>query len=250
MRLLLAAYQYLLAILATLVAAPLILIHSLRGDRRAAFAPVRWWCKVMVHGSGIRITTHGREHIPADGRCVILANHCSHVDGPALILAWPDPISFVIKRELAKVPLWGPATLRVGFIAIDRRDTRQARAQLAGAVEAIQGGRTVLVFPEGTRSVDGRLQRFKKGGFHLALDAGVPILPVTVNRSHGIFPKGTWSAIPGRLEITVHAPIPTADLTRDDLPDLILRTREVIEAARRDDPTYPGGEARKAGLTA
>jgi 1-acyl-sn-glycerol-3-phosphate acyltransferase len=250
MHLLIAPYQYLLVAVATLLAAPMILFHSLRGDRRAAFAPVRWWCKVMVYGSGVRFTVRGREHIPADGRCVILANHCSHVDGPALILVWPEPISFVIKQELARVPVWGPATLRAGFIAIDRGNSRQAKDQLARALDAIRDGRTVLVFPEGTRSPDGHLQRFKKGGFHLAVDAGVPILPVTINRSREIFPKGSWAAVPGRIEFVIHPPIPTADLSRDDLLDLVRQTREVIEAARHEDPAYPTAQPEGDAVTA
>jgi 1-acyl-sn-glycerol-3-phosphate acyltransferase len=224
----------------TFVCAPVILWRSLRGRQRAAYEPVRWWARALLSGSGISYEARGLEHVPADGRYVVLSNHCSHLDGPVLALALPDPVYFVIKRELAEIPVWGPTTLRVGFIAIDRGDSEKARAQLAAAVDAIREGRTVLVFPEGTRSSDGRLQSFKKGGFRLAVDAQVPILPVTVNGSAALLPKGAKAPRPGDVEVIVHPAITTAGRGTDDVPELIDHTWRAIEAGRREDPAYPG----------
>jgi 1-acyl-sn-glycerol-3-phosphate acyltransferase len=243
MRVRTAPLQYLALALATFVCAPVILWRSLRGRRREAYEPVWWWARLLITGSGITTNVRGLEQVPEGGRYVVLSNHCSHLDGPVLVLALPDPVYFVIKRELARIPIWGPATLRVGFIAIDRGDTAQARAELARAVEAVRGGRTVLVFPEGTRSPDGRLQGFKKGGFHLAVDAQVPILPVTVNGSAALLPKGAKAPRPGHVDVIVHPPIPTAGLGPDDVPDLIDRTWHAIESGRREDPAYPGSTA-------
>lgn len=240
MRLLTAPLQYLAMTLATFVCAPVILWRSLRGHRRAAYAPVEWWARTLTTVCGVTFGVRGLGNVPADRRCVVLSNHCSHLDGPVLLLALRVPLYFVIKRELARVPIWGPATLRVGFIAIDRSDSAQARAQLGRAVDAVREGRTVLVFPEGTRSPDGHLQRFKKGGFRLAVDAQVPILPVTVNRSAALLPKGSPAPFPGRVEVIVHPPIRTAGLGPDDVPDLVDRTWHVIESGRREDPAYPG----------
>lgn len=242
MRFLTAPLQYLVMTLATFVCAPVILWRSLRGRQRAAYAPVWWWARTLTTVCGVTVDVRGLENVPADGRCVVLSNHCSHLDGPVVLLALRVPLYFVIKRELARVPIWGPATLRVGFIAIDRTDSAQARAQLSRAVDAVRGGRTVLVFPEGTRSPDGRLQRFKKGGFRLAVDAQVPILPVTVNGSAALLPKGSAAPFPGRVEVLVHPPIPTAGLGPDDVADLIDRTWYAIDEGRREDPSYPGAD--------
>ena len=118
------------------------------------------------------------------GPYLIVSNHASHLDGPALARALPDPIFFVIKKELTRIPLWGQAAVKVGFIAIDRSDTDQARLEMQQAIGDIRAGQHVLVFAEGTRSPDGHLQPFKKGGFHLAIDAQVPVLPVAINGSH------------------------------------------------------------------
>lgn len=232
--------QYLTAGVMTAFCAPVILWRSLRGRRRAAYEPVRWWCQAMLGVAGVGSRVEGAGNLPPDGRCVLVANHCSHLDGPVLICSLPLPIYFVIKSELARVPVWGPATLRVGFIAVDRRDSTQARLELGRAVEAIRGGRTVLVFPEGTRSPDGRLHRFKKGGFHLAVDAGVPVVPVSVNRSADLLPKSAWWSHSGTVEVIVHPPVETATLDRDDVPSLTETVRHVIDAGRRHDPAYPG----------
>jgi len=109
---------------------------------------------------------------------------------------------------------------------------------MARAVDSIRAGKVVLVFPEGTRSPDNLMLPFKKGGFHLAIDAQVPILPVAVNRSRRLWPKGSAVMRPGTIDVQVGAPISTAGLSKDDLPRLLERTREVITEMRRSDPDF------------
>jgi 1-acyl-sn-glycerol-3-phosphate acyltransferase len=147
----------------------------------------------------------------------------------------------VIKKELTRIPLWGYAALKVGFISVDRSDSERARVEMARAVDCIRMGRRVLVFAEGTRSPDGHLQAFKKGGLHLAVDAQVPILPVAVNGSFRLLPKGAPAIRPGRIEVAVGRPITTAGLTKDDVPALVEQTREAILALRRRDPDFVEG---------
>jgi 1-acyl-sn-glycerol-3-phosphate acyltransferase len=106
------------------------------------------------------------------------------------------------------------------------------------AIESIRSGRRVLIFAEGTRSADGSLQRFKKGAFHLAVDAQVPILPVAINGSFTLLPKGQSAVRPGVVDVVVCDPIPTAGLGKDDIPRLMEETREAILAARRLDPDF------------
>lgn len=234
----LAAFQYPIGVLATLVIAPLAALFGMLGLDRVCYAQVRAWAWMLHASTGVRSRAVGLEHVPTRGSYVVISSHTSHLDGPAIAHTLPHPVYFVIKQELTRIPVWGYAVVKVGFIAVDRSNSEQARCQMERAVEAIRGGRRVLVFAEGTRSPDGHLQPFKKGGFHLAVKAQVPILPVAVNGSHKLLPKGAPAALPGCVEVAVGQPIATDGLTCDDVPDLIARTRAAILELRHRDPDF------------
>jgi 1-acyl-sn-glycerol-3-phosphate acyltransferase len=235
--------QLLAMLLATLVIANLALLFGVLGWDRLAFAQVRAWAGVLNLITRVRPRGHDLHKVPTDGSYVVIANHASHLDGPALVAALPHPMYFVIKQELARIPLWGVAAVKIGFIAIDRADSQQARARMDEAIESVRSGRRIIVFAEGTRSADGRLQRFKKGGFHLAVDAGVPVLPVAINGSHSLYPKGGKRVRPGVVDVIVCDPIPTGDLTKADVPALTERARAAIFEKRRLDPDFLGDTA-------
>lgn len=236
--LILAAFQYTVGLLATLWFASLAIVFAVLGLDRATYAQVRGWARALHAAAGVRAQAAGLDNIPPTGPYVVISSHTSHLDGPAIAQVLPHPVYFVIKKELARIPLWGHAALKIGFIAVDRSDSERAHRELARAVDTIHSGRRVLVFAEGTRSPDGHLQAFKKGGFHLAIDAQVPILPVAVNGSHRLLPKGAPVARPGRLEVAVGPPIATAGLTKDNVEALLETTREAILALRRRDPDF------------
>lgn len=238
---LLAVVQHLTTVFATVLFAGLIVVFKSLRLTAWIHPMVRGWCRTVQTAALLRHRIVGREKIP-DGPFLIIANHSSHLDGPALIVTMGVDIHFVIKKELAEIPLWGSAAVCAGFIAIDRSRSAEARHRLAEAVQSIRDGRHVLVFPEGTRAADDRLHRFKKGGFHLALDAQVPILPVAINGSRALLPKGALYARPGTVTVVVRDPVPTAGLDRDDLPELMHRVREEIRAARRLDPGFDDTE--------
>ena len=233
-----AAYQYSVAVLVTLVVAPTAYVLASLGFHRAAYSQVRAFAWAVHAFTGLRSRAQNLEKVPTSGPYVVISNHNSHLDAPALVRNLPHPVYFVIKRELARIPIWGNAAVKLGFIAVDRGRNEQARAKMRQAIETIRSGRRILVFAEGTRSEDGHLQPFKKGGFHLAIDAQVPILPVAVNGSHDLLPKGQPAARPGVVDVVVCDPIATAGLTKDDLPVLMARTREAILEARRLDPSF------------
>jgi 1-acyl-sn-glycerol-3-phosphate acyltransferase len=243
----LAGFQYAVGVLATLVCAPTAILFAVLGVERATYAPVKVWAWVLHASTGVRTRATGLANVPAAGSYVVISSHTSHLDGPAVALVLPHPVYFVIKRELTRIPLWGYAALKIGFIAVDRSDSERARREMARAVDSITAGRRVMVFAEGTRSADGRLQAFKKGGFHLAVDAQVPILPVAVNGSHRLLPKGAPAARPGRIEVAIGEPIPTAGLTKDDVGALLEKTREAVLGLRRRDPDFV--EARRESAT-
>jgi 1-acyl-sn-glycerol-3-phosphate acyltransferase len=234
----LAPLQYLTGALATLVLAPPVILLSVLGRDRAAFALAKLWVRIILLPTGVRVRSDGRDLVPSSGSYVVVSNHCSHLDAPALVLALPHAVYFVIKKELVRIPLWGYAVVKLGSIVVDRSNSEQARAELDRAVATIRAGRRVLVFAEGTRSRDGHLQPFKKGGFHLAIDAQVPILPIAVNGSSRLLPKGATAVRPGIVSVVVGAPIETAGLGKEAVPELMARAREAILAARRRDPDF------------
>ena len=150
------------------------------------------------------------------------------------------PIRFVARKEVFKTPVMGQAMRATGQILVDRSDCEQAIASLSQAAKRISKGITVLVFPEGTRSSNGELKDFKKGGFMLALEAQVPIIPVGVSGTRSIVPRGEWRFKPGTVGVSMGDPIPTAGLTVSDrdalmrtVRDALLREKERASSLRR-----------------
>jgi 1-acyl-sn-glycerol-3-phosphate acyltransferase len=134
----------------------------------------------------------------------------------------------IVKKEFFRVPIMGSAMVACGFIAVDRRDRDQAREAVEKGVQALQDGNSFLVYPEGTRSSDGRLQNFKKGVFVMALKAGAPIVPISVSGGNKIMPKGKFVIRPGRVRIAFHEPVPTAGSNMDDREFIVDRVRQAI----------------------
>jgi 1-acyl-sn-glycerol-3-phosphate acyltransferase len=182
-----------------------------RGKRRGFWAIAPGYIRLMAWSFGIRRRLEGWDTLPEairDGAPVIFfANHASLLDPPLLISTLPDRPVFIAKRELSRVPVLGQAIGLAGFILIDRTHQRQAYASLQDAAARIRAGQSVAIFPEGTRSVDGTLQPFKRGSFHLALEAGVPLIPLAIRGGHAILPKGAWRTQGGPYTLTVGAPL-------------------------------------------
>lgn len=168
--------------------------------------------------------------MPERAPVLLMSNHQSLVDIAALVDTLPPSVSwrFVAKKELVRVPIFGWCLVTTGQIIIDRGDRERAVASLRRAAERIRGGASVIVFPEGTRSPSGSLRPFKSGPFHLALEAQVPIVPVTVSGSQRITPKGSLQVRPGSVKIVFGKPIPTRGLPLDERGHLKERVREAI----------------------
>jgi len=232
--------QYLACGLATLALAPSAMALALAGLHRTTYAMVRAWAWAVLMVSGVRFRVFGLDNLPDAGSCVVISNHCSHLDGPVLARALPLPVYFIIKQELTRVPLWGWALVRIGFIAVDRDNSERAHQQMDEAVGSVHAGRSVLVFAEGTRSTCDSLLPFKKGGFHLAVAAQAPILPVAINHSRRLMPKGAPSPRPGVVDVHIGQPVPTLGMGRDDVDLLLERTRAAITEMRRLDPDFVG----------
>lgn len=188
------------------------LVAAFRGGRRGFWTIAPGYIRMVARLFGIDRRLEGWEALPEairEGRqpVIFIANHASHFDPPLLISTLPSHPVFIAKRELARVPFLGWVIWLAGFIFIDRGHRGQARASLEAAARRIHDGQSVVVFPEGTRSRDGRLQPFKPGSFRLAADAGVPLLPLAIHGGNAILPKGDWRVRGGPYRMVVGAPI-------------------------------------------
>jgi len=204
----------------------------------SAFMPLaRLWSRLILKTYGVGFRPVYDKALDPTRPCVYIANHQSQFDIPSLFLSMPCDFRMVAKRELLYIPIFGWALWLAGFIFIDRRDRDRAIRRLDRTLRKIRRGTSVVVFAEGTRSPDGRLLPFKKGGFVLALKAEVPIVPVSIRGGHRILPKGSLRVRPGTIDVVFGAPIPTSAFSSPSRSkeELIMEVRariaEGLEAA-------------------
>jgi 1-acyl-sn-glycerol-3-phosphate acyltransferase len=209
-------------------APPLILISLFTRSGWPAYRISAWWAYGVARCMGLTFSIRGKEKITPGASYIITPNHQGNADILALFRCLPTPFRWVIKKELLKIPLFGPALGRTGAIAIDRSNPQEAIKSLEEGKKKLEGGWSVLIYPEGTRSPDENLQPFKKGAFMMAVQTGIPILPVTCNGAFRVLPKKTIFFRPGHIEVVIAAPIQTEGLTQEDVPNLIERTRHAM----------------------
>jgi 1-acyl-sn-glycerol-3-phosphate acyltransferase len=191
----------------------------------------RTWSGFILWLFGIRVHLKGAENIAPGEHYVYISNHASAFDIPAVVVGIPDDIRFVLKKELTRVPIWGWALKYGHYISIDRGKARDAMKSLEDAAARMREGASVILFAEGTRTRDGKLQPFKRGAFTLAVKAGIPIIPVTVNNTFRILPKGSLRVHPASIEIVLGEPIPSKSLEgRAAEQQLMDSVRKVIAA--------------------
>lgn len=230
----------LVGIYTVVIGIPVIAVSPFDREARAVRALGRTWIRWILRTYSVRVEVEGLEHVPTRAPVVFMSNHQSLVDIAAIIDTLPPSVSwrFVAKKELVRVPIFGWCLVTTGQIIIDRSHRERAVASLRRAAERIRGGASVIVFPEGTRSPDGSLRPFKSGPFHLAVEAQVPVIPITVSGSQRITPKGSLAVRPGTVKIVFGKPIPTRGITTAERGQLKARVREAIAAGY--DVAYQG----------
>lgn len=189
----------------------------------------RWWCRLIAWSIFANIHVQGSENLRADQNYVYMANHASLIDTPAMFAYLPYQFRIMAKKHLFYFPFMGWHLWTAGNFPIDQSDARKTARSLKGVIEGIRRGKSLAVFPEGTRSPDGNLQEFKQGAFKIAMRAGVPIVPVTIIGTNRLLPKGSLAPRPGRVDVVIGKPIDTSRYTEKQLPELIAATREVID---------------------
>lgn len=186
----------------TFLVAGTALVCSLPAPRRYGFF-ARFWGRMGLALAGIRVTVSGAERLPA-GPVIVMSNHQSNFDILALQGYFPRRLSWIAKRELFRIPVFGASMRQGGYIPLDRGHGRKALKSIDEAAQQIRAGASVIIFPEGTRTRDGKLLPFKRGGFMLAARAGVPVVPVTLRGSFEINPGGSLRLYPFRkVEIRI-----------------------------------------------
>jgi len=222
------------------------ILSALRGDARGVEAMQRKWGQDLVSAAAVEVCIEGAEHIDARKPYVVMSNHTSGIDPLVLFHGMPIGFTYVAKSELLKIPVFGWIIGRTGAVFIDRGNAAAARDTLSRAADRVRAGQSVLVFPEGTRSLDGKVQEFKKGGFVLALEAQVDLLPVTIIGAFESCPTGAHFAKPGRVLLRVHPPIPTRGLGYADRDALMARVRAVIAGGFAEAAPVPERNAEAA----
>ncbi len=222
-RAVLALASFVLAtLLGSLLALPAGLIDR-TGDLVLVLA--RLWARVLLGAPGVKVEVV--QHAPLDPKrpYVFMANHASMIDIWAVFVAVPFPLRFIAKKQLGAIPLFGWAMRAGRFIFIDRQNAASARRSIAEASRRIKSGQSVVIFPEGTRTRDGSLAAFKKGGFHLAIESGAEIVPVAIHGSRELMPRGSALIRSGHVRLEIGEPISTAGLGPVDREALVTRVR-------------------------
>lgn len=190
----------------------------------------RTWSGIQLRLAGVRVETAGVEHLRREGPQVLAANHQSLLDILALFSSLPVSLRFVAKQELSRWPVFAGAMRRAGHVFIDRTDRRQAVEVMREAGERMgEEGLSLAVFPEGTRSDDGRLARFRRGAFSLAIETGAELVPVAVEGGSEILPRGARRLEPGTIRIRCAEPLSLAGRDREERDRVLRGTREAIE---------------------
>jgi 1-acyl-sn-glycerol-3-phosphate acyltransferase len=191
----------------------------------------RIWAKCILAISNIKVTVKGFSNLKPGRSYIYMPNHMSNFDIPVLQAYLPVQFRWLAKAELYKIPIFGHAMKRAGYISIDRSDRKSAIESLNLATKIIRNGVSVIIFPEGTRSRTRNIQPFKKGGFFLAVDSGVSIVPIIIHGTELIMPSKKISIKPGNVTLEITKPIKSSNYTRKTKDDLMKKVRNIILAS-------------------
>lgn len=195
-----------------------------------------FWGRICLFLAGLKLEVKGRENIPHKGPVIYVSNHQSNFDIPIFYAGLAVQFRWMAKQELFRVPLFGLAMKRCGYIPIDRSDRRKAMHSLNLAAEKIKAGTSVILFPEGTRTPDGRVQEFKKGALVIAAKAGVPVVPVAISGSYQVQPKGHWTVHHSPLKVQIFPALKTEHLKVSDVEQLTQSIHDQIARAVEGEP--------------
>lgn len=216
-------------VLLVIVITPFIVFCMLVGVRDPLIGVGQWAMRVSRRILAIKVEVAGLERIGRGTAYVFMPNHLSLLDGPLLMMLIPGAARVILKKTILRLPVVGLGMRHVGFVPVDRKGAEGGKKSIALAARMVKDkGYSFLVFPEGTRSRDGRLQRFRQGGFFLALETGSPVVPVTIGGTFELMPKGQKHVRKGSVRVTFHEPVPVTGYTLETKAELMDRVRKAI----------------------
>ncbi len=218
-------------ILIGIVAPFMILAMLISKNENALYDPARFFIKLGLKLVGVKVVVNGLERIHPQQAYVFTPNHQSFIEVPLFVAFTKRNPAYLAKKELFKYPIFGFGITCMGCVPVDRSNTQAAVESAKLATAKLRQGKSYMVYPEGTRSRDGRLLNFKKGAFIMAIEAGVPVVPVTISGASKIMPKGEFKITPSTVYLTIHEPIPTDRFNKDNIEELMQLTRARILSA-------------------
>ena len=226
------------AVVTILLATPTILLGLIDPHGKFVYRINQLWTWFILSFGGVSLHVRGLENIDPARSYVFMVNHQSNIDIPVLVQSLiPFQLRWIAKKELLRVPFFGWAMWATKHIVIDRTDPVDAVRSLERAKERMAAGISIVVFPEGTRSHDGKLLRFKKGGFLLAVKTNASIVPVTINGSNRLLPAGAWRLRAGAIEVIVDKPVSIEGFRPGNLRVLSNQVQQRIAANLRQHTT-------------
>jgi 1-acyl-sn-glycerol-3-phosphate acyltransferase len=218
-----------------LLAGPPLLLHCVvTGSVGLLYRGCVWGAATALRLAGVRVRVEGLENIPS-GVCLFIANHVSNVDPPIVVCALPRQVALMAKEAVFRIPIFGTA-LRLGkFIPVNRTNRAAAIASVERARGYLKAGMSYVVFAEGTRSPDGRLMKFRKGTFVLAIETGAPVVPVSVAGTQRVMPRGALLIRSGEVRVSFHPPVDPSGYTLPHRDQLMERVRSIVASGLPED---------------
>ena len=234
MRYLFCVYQWLIVLpiltVATFLCAVSTIVGCLIDKDWWSYYPPKWWSRLWCKLLFVKVEVRGQEKIHRKTSYVFVANHQGAFDIFSIYGYLQHDFKWMMRKGLAKIPLVGYACRSAGHIMVDRSSPEALKQTMQTAKERLQGGKSIVVFPEGRRTDDGRIQPFKNGAYRLAVDFGLLVVPITIDGSYGVMPRSTYNVRPGKIILTIHAPIQPGH-NGHDLVELVTASREAIISA-------------------
>jgi len=218
-----------LSVLITLVLIPLVIFCWIFRCSQILIWAGKQFLRIAPKILGIHIEIAGADEIKKDRSYIFMSNHLSFLDGPLLFMIIPQPIRVILKKEVFRIPVIGLGMRQVDFVPVDRKGIKGGKKSIDHAVQLMkEKGYSFLIFPEGTRSLDGQLQPFRRGGFFLAINSGVPIMPISIQGTYELMPKGSFFVKRGSIRVIFHPLVSVEGYSTKSLPGLISKVQNIV----------------------